>query len=402
MGGVISANQFNLGFDAPGALSRGISLGEQFRQQELQKKQTQFIEGGGLESETAVQDAGRISLDFQKQVANELGLLDERTGQINQARLTEAADFSFRIQDLPIERQNIAINKRIEKLESEGRDATQTRELLTIPAEERADGLFGVQVAALPNESRLNFITGRFDRNRIKSFAPRPNKEGGLSIPQIQPDGSVTFIPVPGSVAETAVEKGARVVKEKTELEEVKTTETEKRGVAKLTTQRKQGFVDSGVDAADSVANIRRSVELLKDVETGGFAAAALRGKQLLGVESADEAELSAGLGKAILSQLRPIFGAAFTEAEGARLERIEAGFGKSTAGNKRLLDQLLKIVNRSARRGLAAAEDLEDDFTANEIRNALQLDISPEQPDALTPEEQAELSRLETQFGNP
>jgi len=142
----------------------------------------------------------------------------------------------------------------------------------------------------------------------------------------------------------------------------------------------------------------------LDDVSTGGIDAALLRGKQLLGVESADEAELSAGLGKAILSQLRPIFGAAFTEAEGARLERIEAGFGKSTAGNKRLLKQLLKIVNRSAKRGLASAEDLGDTFTANEIREALETTLSldsPEQNEDLTPEEQAELNRLEAKFGN-
>lgn len=403
MGGVISANQFNLQpniFGQGGAVQSGINLGQQFRAQQLQAEQDKFIQGGGLESPTAIQDAGRIGIDFQKQVANELGLLDKRTGQVNQARLIEAADFAFKIQDLSVEQQNIAINNRIEKLESSGRDATQTRELLTIPIEERETGLLGVQVAALPNETRLEFMSGKFDRNRLKSFAPRPNAEGGLSVPQILPDGTVRFVPIPGSVAETSVEKGARVVKEKTELEEVKTTETERREVAKLTAKRKQGFVDSGVDSADSLANIRRSIDLLQDVKTGGFDAAALRAKQIFGIESADEAELSAGLGKAILSQLRPIFGAAFTEAEGARLERIEAGFGKSTAGNKRLLNQLLKIVERSAKRGIAAAEDLGDDFTANEIRSAMSLDISPDTKSGLSTEEQAELDALKAEFG--
>ncbi len=384
--GLVTASQFNLTPDVTGSLQRGLNLGEQFRQRQLQGKQEEFLEGGGLQDPNAVQNAAKFGLDFQQQVAKGLGLQDERTGQVNQARLTEAADFSFRIQDLPIEQQNIKINERIQKLESEGRDATQSRELLTIPPERRMQSFQAVQLSAIPNEDRIKFLTGQLNRDQIKAFQPRPNEQGGLSIPTVNTrTNEVEFIPVPGSVAETAVEKGQRTAKEKKTLGQVKTTETERREVAKLTAKRKQGFVDSGIEAADSVANVRRSIDLLKDVKTGGFDAAALRAKQIFGVESADEAELSSGLGKAILAQLRPLFGAAFTENEGKRLERIEAGFGKSTAGNKRLLNQLLKIVQRSAKRGIAAAEDLGDDFTANEIRAALALDIAPTEPTTQT-----------------
>jgi len=78
-----------------------------------------------------------------------------------------------------------------------------------------------------------------------------------------------------------------------------------------------------------------------------------------------------------VLGQLKSIFGSAFTEKEGARLERIEAGFGKSTAGNIRLLENALKIADRSARRGIAAAEDQGADFTAKEIRDALKFDFT-------------------------
>jgi len=41
------------------------------------------------------------------------------------------------VQDLPVERQNIAINKRIEEVESRRGDATQSRELLATPFEQR-------------------------------------------------------------------------------------------------------------------------------------------------------------------------------------------------------------------------------------------------------------------------
>jgi hypothetical protein len=148
---------------------------------------------------------------------------------------------------------------------------------------------------------------------------------------------------------------------------------------AKGISSRQQSFIDSGIDAADSTANIRRGIELLSSVKTGGLNAAALKSKQLFGVEGADEGELSANLGIAVLGQLKPIFGAAFTAAEGERLEKISAGFGRNPETNKRLLGQALKIAERSARRAIKAAEAAGDSFTAEEIRQALKFNVSPE-----------------------
>ena len=156
------------------------------------------------------------------------------------------------------------------------------------------------------------------------------------------------------------------------EKADIKVDETARKEVAKANTKRVQGYIDSGIDAADATGNIKRSLELLKTVKTGGFDNVSLKAKQLFGIEGGDEAELSANLGKNVLAQLKPIFGAAFTAKEGERLEVIEAGFGKSTAGNIRLLENALTIVDRAARRGIAAAEDQGDEFTANEIRDVL------------------------------
>ncbi len=166
------------------------------------------------------------------------------------------------------------------------------------------------------------------------------------------------------------------------ETADIKISAAEKRAIAKANVARKQGFINSGVEAADGVASIKKSLVLLRDIKTGGFDNFKLRASQFFGVEGADAAELSANLGKNVLGQLKNIFGSAFTEKEGARLERIEAGFGKSTAGNIRLLENALKIADRSARRGIAAAEDQGADFTAGEIRDALKFDFSlPDQP---------------------
>jgi len=158
--GLVSANQFNLTPNVGGAIKQGLNLGEQFKSIQLKNKQQEFLEGGGLQDPNALQNAAKLGLDFQSQIAKGLGLQDDRTGQIDAARLTEAANFAFKAQGMPLEQQNIAINKRIEEVEARGGDATQTRELLNMPFEQRGKAFQGVQLAALPNEKRLNILTG--------------------------------------------------------------------------------------------------------------------------------------------------------------------------------------------------------------------------------------------------
>lgn len=140
---------------------------------------------------------------------------------------------------------------------------------------------------------------------------------------------------------------------------------------------RAQSIINEGLAAADSTAVLRRSLELLSRVDTGGFNRVSFAAKKLFGIEGADEGELSANLGKAVLSQLRSTFGAAFTEREGARLERIEAGFSSSPETNRRLLQNALTIAERSAQRAIRRAEQRGDYETADEIEAALEFDLA-------------------------
>ncbi len=115
-------------------------------------------------------------------------------------------------------------------------------------------------------------------------------------------------------------------------------------GLEKEEIKRFTERVDLGTQAAKSVPTFRRILDLLDRVETGGFTEATIReGMRVFGVTGADEAELEFLFGKNVLSKLKAIFGAAFTEKEGGRLEKIEAGMKKSTAGNRRLINQELK-----------------------------------------------------------
>lgn len=172
---------------------------------------------------------------------------------------------------------------------------------------------------------------------------------------------------------------------------DIKITEAEKKAMAKANIARKQGFIDSGIEAANGAANLNRALTLLDGVDTGGFDNLALKVKQTFGIEGADEGELSSLMGKAVLAQLKPIFGAAFTASEGESLARLEAQFGRNPKTNKKLIENALKIINRSARRGIAAAEDQGDGFTADEIRTSMAFKLSDKSDNAAAQSTQAQ-----------
>lgn len=144
--------------------------------------------------------------------------------------------------------------------------------------------------------------------------------------------------------------------------------------------QRITQVIDRGLVAAEAVPNLKRGLELLDLVKTGGVPAVGLRAKQLFGIETGDEGELANQLSKAVLSQLRTTFGAAFTKEEGDRLFRISAGFGKSPETNKRLLNQALRMAQRKAQAARKAAMDVGDDYTVQEIDDLMSFTYSMEE----------------------
>ena len=143
---------------------------------------------------------------------------------------------------------------------------------------------------------------------------------------------------------------------------------------------RAQTVINAGVDASYQLPTIKRTIDLLDEVETGGFNSVALRVKQAFGVEGADEGELSANLGKSILSQLRETFGAAFTENEGKRLERIEANFGKNAETNKRLLKNVLELAERKVDSAISRAEARGDAETVEELKSNISYRLGSNQ----------------------
>jgi hypothetical protein len=139
---------------------------------------------------------------------------------------------------------------------------------------------------------------------------------------------------------------------------------------------RTQDYVNRGVVAAEGIPNIKRAITLLDDVQTGGVDKVSIRARQIFGIEGANEGELSYNMGKAVLSQLKDTFGSAFTAAEGERLEKLEAGLGRSPETNKRILKQALQVMESKAKRGAEAARTLDDEFAAQDIENYLSMEL--------------------------
>ncbi len=136
--------------------------------------------------------------------------------------------------------------------------------------------------------------------------------------------------------------------------------------------KRLQTLITNGLNTSEGLPILDRSLELLAKIKTGGIDKWALDVKRFFGVEGADEAELSANMGRAVLAQLRPIFGAQFTAREGDWLKKIEAGFGNSTEANTVLLTRLKAKIILEGERALRGAIKTGDTFVADEIRSFL------------------------------
>lgn len=376
-----TANQFQLTPDLQGSLSKGLQLGgqlkNQFQTQPRVEELTKMAAQGDKQALIELQSvAPEKANKFQRFQVNEQQLQAEK----DTARVKSVVNGAFQIQQIKDPMAKVsALKKRRSELEADGVDTQDTDEALALYESGDIEGgnalidnvvELGVRNGILKKDSAFDSSPTSSSRD-FKQFQSLKAKalETGLDA---DIEAAKQFGRQSGFVRETAQEKS-----------DIKVDEAGRKETATSNVGRIQGYIDSGVQAADSTSNLRRSIALLNTVKTGGIDSVKLKAKQLFGIEGADELELSTNLGKNVLAQLKPIFGAAFTAKEGEELKKIESGFGRSTAGNMRLLENALKLADRSSRRGIKAAEDQGDNFTADEIRASLNFSVEDDQQEA-------------------
>jgi hypothetical protein len=238
-----------------------------------------------------------------------------------------------------------------------------------------------------------------------KSTKPTPRQKTGAFLVRDKDTGETkiatgVFDPIKGTLTTETATLGAselisKVGETAAETTERKVLEERRKTRAKGEEKRATDLIERGVLAAESTAVLRRGLDLMDLVKTGGVAGAAMAVKNFFGVEGADEGELSANLGKAVLSQLRETFGAQFTESEGKRLARIEAGIRKSPETNIRLLKQALRIAERTAKRARRKALDQGDQATVDDIDDLLEFSLSLDVTEGSAPEEVVDTSQM-------
>lgn len=297
-------------------------------------------------------------------------------------------------------------NNRLEVIKQLGGDPSDTQEIMGMitsgdpaqfaKAKEELRTLVDAGIAGgylqLPEQAQMNPYQQAniaLKERELEWKMKNPDARGdvaGVQSSQILDDGTVVQVLKNGSTrvvdpAGNELKGDARAAAVRSAQEygiDVQSGRAGGRTTAAGTAKRVDEFINQGVTAAQSVPVMKRAVDLLNQVETGGIDKVQIAAKQMFGIESADEGELSYLLAKNVLSQLKETFGAAFTAAEGERLSTIEASIGRSPAANKRIISQALQIAEKKAARGKKAAEDSGDDFTAGDIDSYLNMSMEP------------------------
>jgi len=300
--------------------------------------------------------------------------VNKALGLFSQQQKDEAGDFAFQLQNIPFEQRQSLIQERANVLQSQGRDATGTLELIGMDEDSQNAALRAVEISTLPAEKRIELMSGPELTTLQKNIAAAGFEPG---TPQFQSELLKSLRKPTGTTVEVGLGGVPLTPEAQIELAAAtKSAEKEAEVRAKSRSERESSDIESGSEAARVIPVFNRSLELLNEVKTGGIAGAALKAKQFLGVESASEGELINALNQQVLMQLKPIFGAQFTKAEGDWLKAIEASEGKSTEANRRLLERGLTLAKKRVEVGIKAATKAKDFRAAQEMQDFIDFDL--------------------------
>ena len=130
--------------------------------------------------------------------------------------------------------------------------------------------------------------------NKNKGTANIQDYEYFEALQKIDPEGAGRFANKAG-LSRLSPKEAARL-----EIETAERKVSDKERALRIA-----GFASNGVAAADGLAVMARSMELLKSIKTGGVQDAILGAKRFFGIDAADEGELAFNLGLNVLGQLK-------------------------------------------------------------------------------------------------
>jgi len=209
-----------------------------------------------LSQDELIQQARQIDPVFANKQLEQLGLDDP-------SKRAEASRFAAEVQSLPLEQQNQRIKRRIQDLSAQGRDPSDTAELLGMNTAERAQTLQGVQLLDLSTKERITAQQKAAGRTGLVS-AKTDILESGATI-QVLPSGE-TVVTDPAGVEVTG-QKRLDILKESRELER---KQIQERADVTVTTARRVKKIEAAAKTADKafgmVESIRNNITNLREV----------------------------------------------------------------------------------------------------------------------------------------
>jgi len=312
--------------------------------------------------------------------------VNKNIGLITTQQKSEAADFAFDVVNTPFEQRREKIIQRVERLQSQGRDASDTRQLLNTDQATQDNALNAIQIAALPVEKRVELASG--GKRGLASAKTEILKDG--SVIQALPDGSVQVRDRLGNVV-TGQERSNVL----DQSQQAAIAQLQKIGGVEVSTARRVAKAKAGVELKFK-PRIQKAVKLAEaEAKTRGEtlttlkrAEAALPGliqtidtlKELapiatstLGGKIFDTAVKESGFGgtkgatarakfiaivsNQVLPLLKDTFGSAFTVAEG---DSLRATMGDPDASPAEKIAQLEAFIDQKRRSIETAQREVE------------------------------------------
>lgn len=200
---------------------------------------------------------------------------------------------------------------------------------------------------------------------------------GGTNLVKTEIGPSGNLINRMGETSETAMERAVRLREQQAEIDRINgirlaagqsqiKLDAEGKMVPIIEEQEKSkkfgagmaatalDIVDLGEKAAPIIPRVERGMELLGKVDTGGFDAQMKAIADYTGADTADAAELQSIFSEQLLSQMQSMKGlGAMSEGDRKAIESGIASWGKSAAGNKRILQNYLSVLKRQKNNAL-------------------------------------------------
>ncbi len=366
----------------------------QQQQRQAQKQQTQDLSGKILSGEEV--DANLKTL-FQKNpeaadnILNSLGLLDQR-------KRDQAANFAFDlVNTAPADRAG-KINARAQSLQSQGRDPSDTLQLLGQPAEQQDQALRTIQQAALSNKERLSL---QKKERKIESASLTEFNELTSDLSQEEKQ-QATLIKLGlspravGSSLQTITDRGIQ-----DQIGDASATIKQREKFGELTGSSRAKTIDQGFERIQKIdtgiGNIDRAIAAINSGAGVGSI------EKFLPSFKAASVELDNIQGSMALDVIGAVTFGALSEGELNLAKQVALPTGLDTAelvkylGDRKVAQEKLRTYFNDQIQFLDQGGTVAGFLREKERQAETQ---SPPAAGGLTPEEQAELEALELEFG--